>query len=689
MRRSLTALLMLALAAVAQAQTPPDEESEDSDGPGAVPPPQVDEGPLASERAAPNFDNRNALEAFIDGIVETFMSEDRIAGVTLSIVKDDETVFAKGYGIAGTDPERAVDPEQTLFRIGSISKTFTWTALMQLAERNEIRLDDPINAYLPQALKIEHGRDERPVLVRDLMNHTPGLEDTALGHLFFDEPKEIPEPFTYLADHQPAQVRESGELPAYSNYGAALGGAIVSEALNQTFPAYAEQFILEPLEMEHTTFREPMAESVTVVRNLPSPMKSELADSLSAGFSVENGGIEPKDHAFITHIAPAGAASSTATDMARYMQAHLNLGEFGNAQLLSGESAWSIREAMPDPDDPAAEPRLAKGFITYRLPGGHVGFGHGGATLRFMSNMVMVPELGLGIFVSANTETGRPLVMRLPELIVGRYFADGDAEAAADADTGSADSGETDEDNDLTRFAGNYMSLRRPFTTAEALFMAVSAQYSVAPHDEGGLVFAGPGQPQRRFERIAPLTFREAEGADILAFRENDAGQITHLIDPLGIAAAQRVGFFARPAFFGLIAGLMGLTALGTLIGAWLRRKQTIEQTLWESRAGMLMPAMGGLWLVFLGLFAAATVGMTLAGSEAIFSFPSTSLVAALAVGLFAALVSLAAVGSLWPVWRARSWPIWRRIRHSLAAVIALVFVLVLHHWNLIGFFYY
>jgi len=658
------------------AQTP--QENLPQPSPGAVPPEAVEEDSLARD-AQPNFANRGALKSYIDGVVNAFMRQDHIAGVTLSIVRNGEIVLAKGYGIAGVDPERPVDPERTLFRIGSISKTFVWTALLQLAERNEIALSHLVDRYLPVELRPGAGGFDSPLLVQHLMEHTPGYEDTALGHLFFQKADQLPTLEAYLARYRPARVREPGSLVAYSNYGAGLAGVIVQEVANQTFPAYVEQFITGPLDMTRSSFREPMPEGVAIVRKLPRPMAPELAQNLSTGFAFEQGGLIPQPFAFISNIGPAGAASATATDMARYMLAHLNLGQLGDAQILEPETARRIRAALAEREGGAAE--LALGFIEYTLPGGYRGFGHGGATLSFMSNMVMVPELDLGIFVSANTATGRPLVMRLPELIVGRYFAENWGQGAQ--------GDEFVPERALADFAGTYMSLRRPYTTVEAPFLAASALTSVAEGEDGFLIVEMPGAEPRRFFPIAPLTFRETGAAAMLAFRENEAGEVTHLIDPLGIAWAERIGAFAHPATLGVALNLAVLASIGAAVGGWLRRRREIVQSSWEARAGKLMPVLAGLWLLFIGLLTAASLQLAKAGSAAIFSFPSGLLVTALALGLLLTLLGLAAAVSLWPVWRRGSWPLWRRVRHTAFVLVSLFALLMLVKWNLIGFQYY
>ena len=133
---------------------------------------------IATQSTAADLPN---LESFVDGVVGGFMTQQRIAGAEVAVVRDGETLLVKGYGIDSVEPRRAVDPNESLFRLGSISKTFTWLSIMQLAERGKLKLDDPINDHLPDELDIPDEGFEKPIRIIDLMNHTAGFEDILQG----------------------------------------------------------------------------------------------------------------------------------------------------------------------------------------------------------------------------------------------------------------------------------------------------------------------------------------------------------------------------------------------------------------------------------------------------------------------------------------------------------------------------
>src|SRR5262249_58548306 len=126
----------------------------------------------------------------------------------------------RGYGFADVAAGRPVDPERTLFRQGSISKLFTWTAMMQLAETGALDLDRDVNAYLDFRIPPHAGR---PVTLRELATHTAGFEDILKG-LAAADGEPIPGLSELLQAEIPARIYSAGEVTAYSNYGATLAG---------------------------------------------------------------------------------------------------------------------------------------------------------------------------------------------------------------------------------------------------------------------------------------------------------------------------------------------------------------------------------------------------------------------------------------------------------------------------------
>ena len=200
---------------------------------------------IGAAQAEPTLD-RVRVEAFVDGAVREAMRAEHIAGVSVAIVDRSGVVLARGYGVAAFRRRKA--DADTLFRVGSISKTPVWIALMQLVEQGKLSLDDPINDHLPPALRIPDEGFKKPILVRHLMTHTAGFEDSDRG-LVRARPGELAAARRHLASHRVHRVREPGTLAVYSNYGAALAGALVAHVAGEPWQDYAEKHILRPLGM--------------------------------------------------------------------------------------------------------------------------------------------------------------------------------------------------------------------------------------------------------------------------------------------------------------------------------------------------------------------------------------------------------------------------------------------------------
>src|ERR1044072_1893826 len=194
------------------------------------------------------------VDAWLDGYIPYALSSGDIAGATVIVVKDGQVLTEKGYGYADIKSGRKVDPEKTLFRPGSVSKLFVWTAVMQQVEQGKIDLDAERNQSLD--FKIP-ARDGKPITMRNLMTHTPGFEEWAKS-LFVGSNDRLMPLGKLLARWTPQRVYPAGTTPAYSNYGASLAGYIVERVSGEKFDDYMDRHIFAPLDMQNSTFRQPL-----------------------------------------------------------------------------------------------------------------------------------------------------------------------------------------------------------------------------------------------------------------------------------------------------------------------------------------------------------------------------------------------------------------------------------------------
>ena len=460
---------------------------------------------LSTGAAAAPADDPGELEAFIDGVIYNQMDEHKIVGATLSIVQDGEIILSKGYGYADRENKVPVGPAKTLFRPGSTSKLFTWTAVMQLVEQGLIDLDTDINEYLDFEIPDEfYGRNEAgspgPITMAHLLTHTPGFEDKGEG-LFVLTTEEMLTLEDYLKKNIPARVFPPGEVMAYSNYGTALAGYIVELVAGVPFAEYVEKNIYEPLGMEQSTFRQPLPD--------------ELEPYMAGGYSFFNGTYHRGSFEYISGL-PAGSMSSTAEDLARFMIAHLQEGRYEDRRILEESTAREMhsRQFTHHPKQDG----MTYGFIEQSINNKRV-INHGGNTFLFATGCYLLPEENMGLFVSYNGGTGIEREA-LFTAFMDRFYP------APEADKAVPPEGSRER---AAAFTGEYQPNRSNFSTMEKLLNLLSG-VRVSVDQEGYLLVNLLDYPQH-FVEAEPGVYerRYSEGTDLvkkIVFVEDSAGRM-------------------------------------------------------------------------------------------------------------------------------------------------------------------
>ncbi|MEO8779864.1 MAG: serine hydrolase domain-containing protein [Rhodanobacter sp.] len=603
------------------------------------------------------------LGPFVDGVVRTAMATDHIAGVTVAVVQDGQVVLKKGYGFAG--PGRPVDPDRTLFRIGSISKTFTWIAAMKEVEAGRMRLDAPFNDYLPAGLAIPAVPGWRPVELRDLMSHTPGFEERMLEHMFVETPAQIVSLAAEIRRMTIERVFPPGTTPAYSNFGVMLVAEAVCYLEGASFQDVAEREIMAPLGMGHTTFREPYPPRA----DLPAPMSPTLAANVSEAYNWTGTVLKLEPSEWLAQVAPAGGASSTAGDMARYMLMILGDGELSGTRIFSPATALAFRTPIKLPVPSGGQ--VDHGFLQTQLPGGVMGYGHDGDTLWFHSNLVTVPALRLGIFVTTNTNTGAQLVKELPQLIVGHFYAD---------PPGPPQSGSPALATKGAVYAGTYLPNRRPFSGLEKFVWIMFFQSSVDVTPDGYLVTQSGGEPETWVPTGRPGHFQAVEGPQTTDFviRGSEAVQ---WYQQGGIASFDRVGLIYQRRTLLLIALLASAAAAITLIGPAIRFRRALPATRMQSVLNGAQLLAAGAWLIAAG----AGIVFISGANEAhlVFDWPSAPMLTASFAALSASLLSIGILIALPFAWMAdEGWGLWRKLRFSVASLLFCALGVQLGFWG-------
>lgn len=587
------------------------------------------------------------LEVFIDGVMAAQMEAYHIPGATISVVKDGKLFFAKGYGYADLESRKPVIANQTIFRIGSISKLFTWTAVMQLAEQGKLDLNADVNTYLTD-FKIPDTYPE-PITLAHLMTHTAGFEESYRRLLArnADEVKPLGE---YLANNMPARVRPPGEIAAYSNYGAGLAAYIVEEVSGMSFDDYIKENIYNPLDMQHSTFRQ--------------LLPPELASNMAVGYTYENGAYKAGEFEYIS-ITPSGSMSATSTDMAKFMIAHLEDGRYGGARILQESTAQEMHRRQFSHD-----PRIngiSYGFFEGRF-NGRKNIGHAGGTPYTSSLLVLLPEENVGLFVSFNTPAKSGAQGELLNAFLNRYYPVPDSSSLQPP---------ADFRQRAGRFTGSYGSTRSVCTTYEKVSGLMMTNDVSATED--GLIFLS-----KQWVEVEPLVFHEVGGQQTLIFREDSQGRITHIFESPSMAYVKLL-WYEAPMFHYILVGVSMVIFLSVI--AWpigtLRNRMEGKKNAGELRsrqAHWLAGGMSALYLLFLiGLL------ITLMNPEIVYGVPPI-LIASLTIALVAAVLTIGLAIFTLLAWKNKYWSFAGRLHYTLITLAALAFIWLLNYWNLLGF---
>ena len=507
----------------------------------------------------PSIESPHALtaddvNAWLDGFMPYAIARGDIPGGVVVVVKDGQVLTERGYGYANVAKKIKVDPKTTLFRPGSISKLFTWTALMQQVEQGKVDLNADVNKYIDFQIPPYEGK---PITPLNLMTHTPGFEE-AVKNLITNGPKEMPFD-TVLKAWVPARIYAPGTTPAYSNYGASLAGYIVQRTSGEPFDAYLENHIVKPLGMAHSTFRQP----------LPADLKPLMAEGYRPG--------EDKPFGFeFVNAAPAGAMSTTGDDMAKFMIAHLQGGQYNGQQILKPETAKLMHSRANTPF-PAGD-GMAHGFYETNINGLHV-IAHGGDTEAFHSDLHLFLDKGVGIFVSFNSPGKDGAVQPLRDSIFSdfadRYFPESPDAVKVDPNNAKADAEKLEGVYSTTRGS------RTNFLSAIDLL----GQVKVSVDKDGNPVIPDAktlgGQP-RKWVHIGPMTWRDADGHDLLSANVANGkavrfsfGELAPIID-YDRTPTYRSSAWILPLLYCSLAVLL-LTALLWPTRALVRRKFKAE----------------------------------------------------------------------------------------------------------------
>jgi CubicO group peptidase (beta-lactamase class C family) len=608
------------------------------------------------------------LESFLDGLLAQEMEEFHIAGAAVSVVKDGKLFFAKGYGYADVEKGIPVDPEQTLFGVGSVGKTFTWTAVMQLVEQGKLDLDADINTYLDFRIPDTY---PQPITLKHLMTHTSGFENR-LRESAVSDASELMPAREWIVSNMHARVRPPGEAAGYSNFNAILAGYIVARVSGQPYEQYIQEHIFNPLGMLHATAQ--------------TPIPPDLRAHLSVGYTYADGIFQAfPDYLVQPAVFPSGILRATVTDMARFMIAHLQDGGYSDAdipeaRILKESTCRQMHSTLYTPD-----PRLlgtAYGLFDFSDNGQRT-LGHIGELPPTMQSLLLLlPDQNLGVFVAYNSQGGTNLTPQ--HLGFQRAFFDHYYPApAVEPIQPPADFAER-----AGRFVGSYRWTMRSDTTLLKVAGLFTPQ-EISDSGDGALLLTTL-EGEWRFVEVEPLYFRQVDGPFFMVFREDNQGRITSMsTDLMPQFAFEKLDWYETPSFnmrLLLVCVLIFLSMLPIGLIRFVRnhrlgsdRKPTLRgaQVAYSIITGICVLNL----LVLIGHVLWLNTPNIVSGTPLI-----TKIVLGLSV--LSAVLTVGALVYTVPAWKNRYWGIAFRLYYTLVTVAAVAFVWFLNYWNLLGWRY-
>ena len=317
--------------------------------------------------------------------IEKILKDTHTNGVSIAIVHKNGPEWVTGLGMADLAGNRAATAD-TLFRIGSTSKTFISLSILMLVDQGKLSLDDPFHTLAPEVWFDNPWESSDPVRVVNLLEHTTGWDDLH----FREYAKQAPDSMSLREgldyDHHSRRSRwPPGTRMAYCNAGPAVAAYVVEKIIGQRFEDFVQQNLFNPIGMKTATYFEPAPGTATTLYHPDG--KTPL----------------PYSHIIMR---PAGAINASANDMAAYLEFYLNRGAANGKQVVpspdidrieSPKSTWAAKEGL----------KAGYGLSNFwSVEDGFVYHGHDGGVDGGLTDMSYMPDYSVGYFFSINSESG-------------------------------------------------------------------------------------------------------------------------------------------------------------------------------------------------------------------------------------------------------------------------------------------
>lgn len=424
------------------------------------------------------------------------MEKYHVPGAALVFVKDGQILFSQGYGYGNLETKNPVIPEQTIFRVGSISKLFTATAVMQLAEQKKLQLNDNINQFLDKSFQISDTYS-KPITLANILTHTDGFDFGWGSGVFARSHQKLVPLGDFLKQNLPPRIYLPGEIYLYGSVGMTLAGHIIEKITGVSFHKYIQENIFKPLEMNQSSFSQPLPD--------------QLNQNLAIGYKYHKGKFIPRPFGYF-QSPPAGSLSATPTDIAHFLIAHLQDGQYKESSILQKDTVQEMQNQQF-----TVNPNMAGatyGFYERFFQGERI-IEHSGRLNGYNSLLFLLPKDNLGFFLACNTNGGK-LINEFRTEFLENYYPE---QEQASINRASIPEPVTPASS-LKHLSGIYRLNQYAHNSMDKLgvLLGVAPEIKLKMNNDQTLTLSD--NPQEKWIQVAPLLFLSQKKRNYITFKK-------------------------------------------------------------------------------------------------------------------------------------------------------------------------
>ncbi|BCZ45460.1 FmtA-like protein [Clostridium gelidum] len=462
--------------------------------------------------------NEEDVNNFMNNYFKENMEKYLVPGAAVVVIKDGKEIFKKGYGYSDVENDVLVDPDKTTFPLGSVSKLFTATAIMKLYEDGKIDLDENVNNYI-KPFSVNNPYCE-PVTCANLLTHASGVDEESELDIGTFNKNDIKSQQYFISKHLPKVVREPNTVSRYSNEGYGLLGYVIENASGESYQEYVQKNILDVLGMKNSYIR----------------AKNE---TMAKAYAYDDGKYKFQDWAYEYNLGASGIIA-TATDMEKFMQAHLNKDQINGQSMLKPETEELMQKKEFSNNDDLSG--MGYGFIRSDRNNKLVLKHEGALPVGYTTSMFLVPEENLGVYIATNSLGALPFDFE--EAFLNHFYP---------AENNKFEKVSPKADKDYSEYAGSYRSYDACGKSNLMKFFSFSdPDMTIENNNDGTLTLkectSAKEEVTTKLVEYQDGVFARQDGKGDFAFRK-DNGKVTYAFNDVSHNSFEKLSFYEGRIF--------------------------------------------------------------------------------------------------------------------------------------------